>query len=597
MKNTEIEYYAQKVMFENAEDAIIVNDLSNTIVCFNPAAGRMFSLRNSDVYNSQIYKLIPAELHKEQDAVVEDLLGGKSVLHSKTTRLTSEGHSFPVSILFRPIKNSYNEVIGVIQIITDDEAERILEEKLGILTAITENIEDAIISRTLEGYINNWNKGAEKIFGYTEKEILGKPISLLIPSDKLEEEENIIDNILQGKKIESFETTRLTKVGDQVPIFFTVSAIKNKAGEIIGISEIASNVSKKKNDQEKKAILASIVENSQDAIISKTIDGLITSWNKGAEKIFGYKEQEVIGKHISIIIPPERMDEETLIIKNIRAGIKMDHFQTIRLKKNGDSVPISLTVSPVKDDNGNIIGASKVARDITSEKEAEALINVLSKRKDEFIALASHELKTPLTSLNAYLQLLEKRVAQEDKIFMKKIIKQQEKLNTLVNDLFDISKIQSGKMEFNFEKFDISQLLFEVLEPLKEANLDYDFHLDMQKGIIIKGDKIRIEQAITNLLTNAIKYSPLGSRIEIVAATTANQFTFSVKDYGFGIEPDRQQFIFNQFYTGDSIRKNSGLGLGLFITENIIKRHGGKIWVESELEKGSKFIFILPTNY
>jgi len=228
----------------------------------------------------------------------------------------------------------------------------------------------------------------------------------------------------------------------------------DKKGNVKGYLAVTTDITERKKSEELNARLAAIVQSSDDAIIAKTLDGIITSWNHSAVKMFGFTEEEAIGKHISIIIPPERIDEETVIITSIRQGKKIDHFETERIAKNGTIRNLSITVSPIKDRKGKIIGASKIARDISIRKEAELQhrlyterLQELNKYKDEFMVMASHELKTPLTVISANLQLLQMKMQADDNLlFLNKSINQVNKLSALISNLLDVSKIQSGKL-------------------------------------------------------------------------------------------------------------------------------------------------------
>ncbi|MGZ3757579.1 MAG: PAS domain-containing sensor histidine kinase [Mucilaginibacter sp.] len=356
--------------------------------------------------------------------------------------------------------------------------------------------------------------------------------------------------------------------------------------------------------EEKQAMLAAIIASSDDAIISKTLKGIITSWNPAAERMFNYTEAEAIGRHISLIIPPDRLDEETYIIGQIISGNRVDHFETIRLAKNGDLIPISLTISPIKGKNGLIIGASKIARDISEQRAAQAekaglykQLKELNDKKDEFIGLASHELRTPLTSISGYLQILVQRINDEkDRQFVKKALQQVNKLSSLVNDLLDVSKIEAGKLQFFIETFNIRLVVDEAIDLISHISNSHEIilHSDLPE-LYIRGDAHRIEQAILNLLTNAIRYSPGGNRIEVFLSNKADEVTLGVKDFGIGIHPDKLNDIFYRFYRiSDSAPAASGLGIGLYLSHEIITRHNGKIWAESELGIGSTFWFTLP---
>jgi len=353
---------------------------------------------------------------------------------------------------------------------------------------------------------------------------------------------------------------------------------------------------------DRNAILAAIVANSEDAIVSKTLDGMIMSWNPAAEKMFGYHEKEAIGKHISLIIPTDRLEEETFIISQIKAGRKVKHFETERLTKSGTLIPISVTVSPVIAEDGKIIGASKIARNISEQislQQEKALlyeqVKTLSDRQNEFIGLASHELKTPLTSLNGYLNILEKTSeGQKSRHIINKAAQQVKKLTTLIDDLLDITKIQAGKLPLAVKATDIKGIINDSIELMMHANPNHEFKFKADiEACDVEVDAQRIEQVLINLLTNAVRYSPSSNLVEIFLETDHKQVIVSIRDKGLGIHKDKLENIFSRFYRVEESNA-PGLGLGLFICKEIVQRHGGRIWVESKSGKGSTFRFTLP---
>lgn len=356
--------------------------------------------------------------------------------------------------------------------------------------------------------------------------------------------------------------------------------------------------------EQKQAILAAIITTSDDAIVSKTLQGIITSWNPSAERMFGYSEAEAVGRHITLIIPPDRIKEEEYIIGEIVKGNRIDHFETIRLSKDGRNIPISVSISPIIDSTGTIIGASKIARDISEQRAAReenarlfAEVQSLNEKKDEFIGLASHELKTPLTSINGYLQIISGMITDEKAVkFLHKTQLQVKKLSALVSDLLDVSKIEAGKLQITREAFDINQVLVDAIELIGYGNKSHAIKRITPTGaLIVTGDAHRVEQVIINLLTNAIRYSPGANKIEVGLTREANEVIVWVKDSGIGIPVDKQQDIFTRFYRVDNDNPTiSGLGIGLYLSREIIMRHGGRIWAESEPGKGSTFFFSLP---
>lgn len=479
----------------------------------------------------------------------------------------------------------------------------VAEERQALLAAIVDYSEDAIISKTLEGKITSWNRAATALFGYHESEAVGQHISLIIPADRLHEENFIINEISQGRRIQHFQTIRKAKSGQEISLSLAISPIKNSEGVIIGASKIARDISRQKEATEKQGMLAAIVNNSDDAIVSKTLEGMITSWNNAAARMFGYTEAEAIGRHISLIIPQERLAEEDYIIGEIKKGHSVSHFETIRVTKNGDFIPISLTVSPILNEEKTIIGASKIARDISEKvaahEELEQLyrqVKNLSDKKDEFIAMTTHELKTPITSLKGFLQLLQIHTGADGKgrLFVERSIRQVEKLAMLINDLVDFSKLQAGKLGMHFESFDMKVLVEDCLE-LYATSSTHPFRLNCSGSLEVQADRLRIEQVVDNLVSNAIKYSPEGGSIDITLEGRADAVEVKIKDEGIGINDAVQHKLFSQFFRavepGYSI---PGLGMGLYITKEIIERHGGSISVESVLGKGSVFSFVLP---
>lgn len=473
------------------------------------------------------------------------------------------------------------------------------------LSAIVQSSQDAIISKDLKGIITSWNTAAEKIFEYSAQEAVGQHISIIIPEDLIEEEAMIINRVKSGERIDHYPTLRKTKSGRRVPIALSVSSIVDLNGEIIGVSKIARDISEQAISEEKQARLAAIIDSSDDAIISKDLNGVIKSWNPGAQRIFGYTEEEAIGKHITLIIPPELRDEETVIIGKIRKGEKVSHFDTLRVSKTGKMIHISLTVSPVRDRNGKIIGASKIGRDITERVELEQQRKMLTQRlqelnnyKDEFMAMASHELKTPLTVVKANLQILEQKLHTDSRVnFVDKALRQVNKLSDLISDLLDVSKIQSGKLELNKTTFDLIPFLKDITDSIQPTIAEHMIHFTYTRGekIMVTADEERMEQVVINILTNAVKYSPSAKKVELEVAVRDGNAVVTIKDEGIGIADDDLDKIFTRFFRVRGLASTfSGSGIGLYISAEIIKRHDGDIGVESEPGKGSTFYFSIP---
>jgi PAS domain S-box-containing protein len=352
-----------------------------------------------------------------------------------------------------------------------------------------------------------------------------------------------------------------------------------------------------------QARLAAIVESSDDAIISKTLDGIIQTWNRGAERLFGYAPMEAVGQHITLIIPKERYDEENEILARIAAGERVDHFETIRVSRGGRRVDISLTVSPIRDGSGRIVGASKVARDITERKHAESAMRDAVAHKDEFIALLAHELRNPLAPLRNGLRLI--RIAGNDAAVIGDARAMMERqlghMVRLVDDLLDASRISRRKMDLRRAIVPLSDVLDSAIEtsmPLIDAAGHWLTVSLPSEPVFLDGDLTRLAQVFGNLLTNSAKYTPRGGNVWLEAILVGKDVVVTVRDSGVGIPADATPRIFEIFSQVDRnlARGSGGLGIGLALVKGLVEMHGGTVGVASAGEgKGSTFTVKLPT--
>jgi len=472
---------------------------------------------------------------------------------------------------------------------------------ISLLYAIVESSDDAIISETFDGTITSWNPAAQRMFGYTADEAIGKSTHIIIPADRHAEEDYVLERIRRGQKVDHFETIRQTKDGRLLEISLTVSPILDGFGNVVGASKILRDTSGRWS---LNALLSSIVTSSDDAIVSKTLDGIVTSWNPAAERMFGYTAEEMIGKSIRTIIPEDRQAEEDFVLGQIRSGNKVDHFETIRQAKDGRLINISLTVSPIKTVTGEIVGASKIARDITArlaaERERTSALESLKEAlaaRDEFIAIAAHELRNPLNILNLMWRISGSQGRPEKELpgkLVEKSSAQLARLSSLVDRLLDISRVRSGTFDLYLEEFELADLVRAVANRFTVAEYESPISLKLNE---IKGtwDRLRIDQVITNLVGNAIKFGR-GKPIEIELSRDADEAVITVRDYGIGISAENAKRVFERFERGESRGEHEGLGLGLWISREIVRAHGGTIGVDSEPGNGATFVVRLPVH-
>lgn len=359
------------------------------------------------------------------------------------------------------------------------------------------------------------------------------------------------------------------------------------------------------------AFLAAIVQSSDDAIVSKDLNGVVTSWNRAAERIFGYSAEEMVGQPILTIIPPDRLDEEPRILERIRRGERVDHFETIRRRKDGTLINVSVTISPVRNASGKIIGASKVARDITGQKRMEAELRRYAddlayqhRQKDEFMAMLAHELRNPLAPMRTALEILRLRADDPEQVrrVRETLDRQVKNLSRLVDDLLDISRITQGKMHPQFERVDLARLVRFNCQGYKIRAEASGLVLECrgpEVPVWVLGDPTRLDQILDNLLENALKFTERGGRVTVELKREEDTVLLLVRDTGVGMDPAMIPRLFGTFTQAEQTlaRSRGGLGLGLSIVKGLAELHGGSIEAFSEGPgHGSEFRLRLPAD-
>ena len=360
-----------------------------------------------------------------------------------------------------------------------------------------------------------------------------------------------------------------------------------------------------------RALLAAIVDSSDDAIISKTLEGKILSWNRGATRIFGYEPHEAIGKPITLIIPSELHPEEQQILDKLRRGERIDHFDTVRVTKDGRRIAISLTVSPVRSADGNVIAASKVARDVSERKIAEQklraseeALRLADRRKDEFLALLAHELRNPLAPIRYALAANKKpgRTPEQCRQAEEIIERQVMHMSRLLDDMLDISRITRGVLELKKTHAELTSVIgaaIETARPMLEEK-HHTLALDLpSEPVQLEADVVRLAQVFSNLLINAAKYTDPGGRIQLRARPQANEVLVSVSDNGIGIPAELLPRVFNMFFQSHAAlaRAEGGLGVGLSLVRGLVRLHGGSVEARSDGSgQGSEFLIRLPLS-
>ncbi len=469
------------------------------------------------------------------------------------------------------------------------------------------SIGDAVIVTDAGGEVTFLNSVAERLTGWPMEAARGQPferIFHIINEFTGKPVEHPVAKVLQSGGIVGLanHTILITRDGRRIPIDDSGAPVRLANGEIVGIVVVCRDVTVRKQAELARTWLAAIVESSDDVIASKTLDGIVTSWNPAATRLFGYQPEEIIGRPITTIIPPELHAEEAEILARLRRGERVDHYETVRLAKDGHSIDVSLTVSPVRSEDGTIIGASKIARDISRRKRNERLLREADRQKDEFLATLAHELRNPLAPICAAAELLRqaKRLAPELRAATTILERQTRQMTHLVDDLLDLSRITSGRIRLHPEPVELAELVRNVIETYRHSAEAARHQVALAisgEPVYVSGDRIRLTQVISNIFHNAVKYTPPRGRIEIALRTEDRQAVMSVRDNGMGIPPEMLDQIFEPFAQLDRSyeRPDAGLGIGLTLAKKLVDLHGGRIEARSAGPgKGTEFLIHLP---
>jgi PAS domain S-box-containing protein len=457
------------------------------------------------------------------------------------------------------------------------------------LAAIVDSFDDPIISKDLDGTITSWNGAAARLFGYSADEIIGQSILRLIPPELHHEEEDILRKLRAGERIDHYETVRVTRNGHKISVSVTISPIKDDRGRVIGASKIARDISERRRQDEIRFQLAAIVDSADDAIVSKDLNGIVRSWNAGAGRMFGYTADEMIGQSILRIIPEELRYEEDEILRKLRAGERVDHYETRRRKKNSEIIPVSVTISPIRDGAGLVVGASKIARDISDRKRMEALLIQGEKlaATGRMAAAIAHEINNPLESLINLVFLARQESVVEGKAYRYLLTAEEEleRVSHLARQTLGYYRDTGTPAEVHLHVL-LENVLTVYNARLLSTNISVDTRFnDLQKILVSKGEMI---QVFSNIIANAIDAMRLGGSLQIstrnIFSTTGDGVQTTIQDNGSGIQPENLARLFEPFFT---TKGDLGSGIGLWVAKQLVERRGGQISVTSSIERGN----------
>ena len=448
-----------------------------------------------------------------------------------------------------------------------------------------------------------WANTAElELMGYSAPEYIGHSIREFYVNPSVIED--ILIRLSNDEKLSDHEAQVRCKDGSTRWVAISSSAYRRE-GKFVHTRCVTVDITDRKNAGDLQQRLGAIVESSDDAIIAKDLNGVILSWNRAAERIFGYTADEVIGQHISILAAPDRIDEIPDILSRLRRGERVDHYKTKRKTKDGKILTVSLTVSPLFDAHGGIIGASKVARDITlTESQEQALQEVNESLKtanadlEQFVYSASHDLQEPLRMVATYSELLMRtfrdQLGPDGADYLEYVLQGALRMEQLLKNLRAYSLVSTVQRE-PVDYVDSGIVLDRALASLRPAIVKTGALITRGPLPNVRLQDFRLEQLFQNLISNALRYKRGGRpEIAVSAEPEGNGWRFAVEDNGIGIDPRYKEQIFDLFKRLHSVAEYPGTGMGLAICKRIIERAGGRIWVESAPGRGSTFYFTLP---
>ena len=454
--------------------------------------------------------------------------------------------------------------------------------------ALVNSSHEPIISKDLTGRILSWNRAAVRVFGYEEQEILGQSILRLVPPDFHHEENELQRKLRADEPIDPYETTWVRKDGRNIPVAVIVYPVRNETGNVIGASKIASSLLEGKRSDESRFRLAAIVDSADDAIISKDLNGIVDSWNRGAQQMFGFTAEEMVGQSILRLIPDELQYEEDEILRKLRAGERVDHYETTRRKKNGERIDVSVTISPIRDGTGRVTGASKIARDISDRKKIELMLIQSEKlaATGRMAATIAHEINNPLESVMNLIFLARQHSPESGKArqYLLTAEEELERVSHIARQTLGYYKDTGSPSEVFLHKL-IENVLAVYNSKLTAQAISVDLRFnDLQRIVVSQGEML---QVFSNIITNAIDAMLYGGSLKIstrkLMGSTEDGIQTVIRDSGTGIEQEHLEKIFQPFFT---TKGNLGTGIGLWVARQLVERRGGQISVASSTERG-----------
>ena len=586
-----------RLVVEAAPNAMLMIDRGRRITLINRRVEELFGYTRSELLGQPIETLVPERFRERHPGFVDHFFAEPATRAMGVGRelfgRRKDGSEVPIEIGLNPIATA--EGIGTLASIIDITERKRAEERFRLVVEAAPNAMLVIDGRRV---ITLVNRKTEDLFGYERRELIGQPIETLVPERSRAKHPGFLDGFFAAPRARAMGAGRelygRRKDGTEIPIEIGLNPIDTPEGLCILAAII--DVSERRMAQAAHEHLAAIVESSDEAILSKSLDGLILTWNAGAELLFGYSATAAIGMPMSIVVPDRLADEERQMCALVASNQKVSSFETLRRRQDGTEFIVSITLSPIRGPRGEVVGESSIVRDITVTKARDAELQRSNEELEQFAYVASHDLQEPLRMVANYTEMLAERYRGrlDDKAdkYIHYASDGARRMQRLVTDLLAFSRV--GSQAKPLLPVDPAVILQDVQRSLGKLIRTSEATIVVGELPLVLADEIQLGQLFQNLIGNAIKFrSSEAPRIEITACLDGDRCRFDVSDNGIGMEMQYVDRIFQMFQRLHEVGRFEGSGIGLAIAKRIVERHGGRIWVESTPQFGTTFHFTL----
>jgi PAS domain S-box-containing protein len=612
-----------RVTLGSIGDGVITTDINGCVTYMNAVAESLTGWKLEQAAGKPLdtfFRIVNEETRESVPNLATQALRQGVVVGrlGHTVLIQNGGHEFPIDVSAAPIRDELGRISGCVLIFREVSAHRQMErdraEQLAaarFLAAIVESSDDAIISKSLEGIIQTWNVAAERMFGHTAEQAIGRHISLVIPPERIQEEDRIIASLKAGERIEHFETVRVRADGGRIAVSLTISPIKDPTGAVVGASKIVRDITDRKRAEEERENFVRLIENSPDFIGMCDLAGTPFFINRAGLDLVGLEDLDSARRApLASFFFPEDQDR---IIREFLPSVLKNGTGEIEVRfrnfKTGEARWMAYKVLTLPDAHGQPIGFATVSEDVTERKRLNDDLHRLAvdlsdadRRKNEFLALLAHELRNPLAPISNTVRALRRGAIDKETVRLASELLERQvgQMSRLVDDLLDMSRISRGKIELRKDPVELTPIIEQAVEAARPhfRKLNHELTLKLPaQAVYLNADRARLTQVIANLLNNAAKFTDAGGHVWLTVEAAGDQAVFSVRDTGIGIAAEQLPHVFDMFAQADTSleRSRDGLGIGLTLVKTIAELHGGTVEARSAgLGRGSEFIIRLP---